>query len=80
MDTGVNFRHNDLRDNIWINPNEVANGFDDDLNGMCFKVTDLYSSQPGMLGGEFILFGTFQRPRIAGAALILALFAPAPLT
>jgi len=34
IDTGADTWHNDLRDNIWINPNEVPNnGIDDDRNG-----------------------------------------------
>ncbi|HEX4924982.1 MAG TPA: S8 family peptidase [Bdellovibrionales bacterium] len=34
LDTGVDYSHPDLRDNIWINPREIAgNGRDDDGNG-----------------------------------------------
>lgn len=34
LDTGVNYRHKDLKDNIWVNADEVAgNGIDDDRNG-----------------------------------------------
>jgi hypothetical protein len=34
IDTGVNYRHEDLMANIWTNPNEIAgNGVDDDGNG-----------------------------------------------
>ncbi len=34
IDEGVDINHEDLRDNIWRNPGEVAgNGFDDDGNG-----------------------------------------------
>jgi PKD repeat protein len=34
IDTGINYNHADLKDNIWINPNEIAgNGKDDDSNG-----------------------------------------------
>jgi subtilisin family serine protease len=34
IDTGVDYNHPDLADNIWTNPNEVAgNFFDDDGNG-----------------------------------------------
>jgi subtilisin family serine protease len=32
-DTGIDYRHPDLDGNIWSNPNEVANGIDDDGNG-----------------------------------------------
>lgn len=34
IDSGVDWQHEDLRDNIWINPGEIAdNGIDDDGNG-----------------------------------------------
>lgn len=34
IDTGVDYTHSDLRDNLWQNPNEIANdGIDNDNNG-----------------------------------------------
>ena len=34
VDSGIDINHEDLRDNIWINPGEIAgNGIDDDANG-----------------------------------------------
>lgn len=34
IDTGIDFEHIDLVDNVWVNPGEVpGNGFDDDGNG-----------------------------------------------
>ena len=33
LDTGVDIEHPDLADNIWTNPGETANGYDDDNNG-----------------------------------------------
>lgn len=34
VDTGIDYNHPDLRDNVWINPGEIAgNGLDDDANG-----------------------------------------------
>lgn len=34
IDTGINYKHEDLKDNVWVNKNEVAgNGIDDDGNG-----------------------------------------------
>ncbi|MFY7828402.1 MAG: S8 family peptidase [Flectobacillus sp.] len=34
IDSGVDINHEDLKDNIWINPNEIPNnGLDDDHNG-----------------------------------------------
>ena len=34
LDTGVDYNHPDLCNNIWINPNETYNGIDDDGNGL----------------------------------------------
>ena len=34
IDSGVDYTHPDLAANIWTNPNEVANGKDDDDNGI----------------------------------------------
>lgn len=34
IDTGVDFEHRDLRNNIWRNPNEAADGADTDGNGV----------------------------------------------
>ncbi len=34
IDTGIDYNHEDLAANIWVNPNEIAgNGIDDDNNG-----------------------------------------------
>lgn len=34
IDTGIDYTHTDLRNNVWTNPNEIAgNGIDDDNNG-----------------------------------------------
>jgi len=38
VDTGIDSSHPDLAGNVWTNPNETANGLDDDGNG---KVDDL---------------------------------------
>lgn len=34
IDSGTDYTHPDLVNNIWTNPNEVANGLDDDGNGI----------------------------------------------
>nr|HPQ38564.1 S8 family serine peptidase [Synergistaceae bacterium] len=35
LDTGINCAHEDLRENLWINPQEIPNnGIDDDRNGI----------------------------------------------
>src|SRR5262249_28231147 len=39
LDTGVDLSHPDLKDRIWTNPNETANGRDDDGNG---RIDDLH--------------------------------------
>lgn len=40
IDSGVNYLHEDLRDNLWRNPGEVpGNGIDDDGNG---KIDDVF--------------------------------------
>ena len=33
IDTGIDYNHEDLKDNIWVNPKESINGLDDDNNG-----------------------------------------------
>ena len=44
IDTGVNYTHPDLAQNMWRNPGEiVANGIDDDANGY---VDDVYGIDP----------------------------------
>jgi len=45
IDTGVAYRHEDLIDNMWRNPNEIpGNGIDDDNNGY---IDDIYGIDPG---------------------------------
>ncbi len=40
IDTGIDYNHEDLRDNMWVNPLEIpGNGVDDDVNGY---VDDVY--------------------------------------
>lgn len=40
IDTGVDYRHPDLADQMWVNPNEIpGNGLDDDGNGY---IDDIY--------------------------------------
>ncbi len=38
-DSGMQYTHNDLQANRWVNPNEVLNGIDDDNNGY---IDDIY--------------------------------------
>ncbi len=39
VDGGIDYDHVDLKNNMWINPNETVNGLDDDNNGY---VDDIY--------------------------------------
>jgi subtilisin family serine protease len=40
IDTGIDYNHEDLKDNMWVNPHEIpGNGIDDDGNGY---VDDVY--------------------------------------
>ena len=58
FDSGVNYRHADLRDNIWINPGEKANnGKDDDGNGL---VDDYYGFNFRTMQPEVIALGPRQ--------------------
>jgi subtilisin family serine protease len=41
IDTGIDYRHQDLEPNVWINSNEAENGQDDDNNGL---VDDLHGT------------------------------------
>ncbi|MBF2080474.1 MAG: S8 family serine peptidase [Synechococcales cyanobacterium T60_A2020_003] len=58
LDTGVNYNHKDLKDNIWKNPGEIAgNGIDDDKNGFIddvrgWKFVDTDSNNPMDLDGH----------------------------
>ncbi len=39
LDSGIDYTHKDLKNNMWINPQETVNGIDDDNNGY---VDDIY--------------------------------------
>lgn len=44
VDTGIDYNHEDLKDNMWVNTNEIPNnGIDDDFNGY---VDDVYGINP----------------------------------
>lgn len=52
IDTGIDYNHEDLRDNMWVNPDEIAgNGIDDDGNGYVDDVHGINAiagaAQPG---------------------------------
>lgn len=68
VDSGIHWQHEDLRDNVWTNPNEVPgnridddnNGFVDDVHGWNFK-----TNQPDAYGdGSHATHGT----NVAGVA------------
>lgn len=55
IDSGVNYLHSDLTNNIWINQNEIANnGIDDDRNGF---IDDIYGYNFGSMRAEVGVFG-----------------------
>ena len=39
VDTGIDYRHEDLKNNMWVNPNETQDGKDNDRNGY---IDDIY--------------------------------------
>ena len=62
IDSGVHWEHEDLRENIWTNPNEVpGNGVDDDNNGFIDDINgwNFRTGQPDAYGtGIFATHGT----------------------
>jgi subtilisin family serine protease len=54
IDTGVDYNHPDLAENIWINPREIAgNGIDDDGNGLIDDVRGWdFSGADGTAGDD----------------------------
>ena len=49
VDTGINTQHLNLKDNLWINPEEIpGNGIDDDFNGLVDDIHgfDVITGQP----------------------------------
>jgi serine protease AprX len=58
FDAGVNYRHRDLRANLWRNPREIpANGRDDDKNGY---VDDLFGFDITAMNADVLPRGTTQ--------------------
>ncbi|HKS07254.1 MAG TPA: S8 family serine peptidase [Gemmatimonadaceae bacterium] len=58
FDAGVNYRHHDLRANMWRNANEIpANGRDDDRNGY---VDDLFGYDFTAMSADILPRGTAQ--------------------
>jgi subtilisin family serine protease len=50
LDTGINYRHKDLADNMWVNPREIPNnGIDDDNN---FYVDDVHGADTYWIDGN----------------------------
>ncbi len=62
IDGGVDIHHEDLKQNIWVNPKEIAgNGIDDDQNGY---IDDLYGwNFLGNKSGENVQFDTYEATR-----------------
>lgn len=53
LDSGINYNHPDLIDNVWVNPGEIAgNGIDDDGNGIVDDIHGINGyTLAGMRGG-----------------------------
>ena len=49
VDTGIALNHEDLASNLWVNPNETANGLDTDNNGF---IDDLHGINAILLNGN----------------------------
>ena len=50
LDSGIRYNHEDLKNMVWKNPNEVFNGIDDDGNGIIddvYGVDFTYENSPG---------------------------------
>ena len=63
LDSGVDIEHEDLKDNIWVNPDEKdGNGIDDDKNGYIDDING-WSFIGGISGGE-INKDTYEATRI----------------
>jgi subtilisin family serine protease len=67
IDTGVDLAHEDLKENIWVNPKEVAgNGRDDDNNGFVDDVNGYnFASRKSNAGPEA---GEYHGTHVAGLA------------
>ncbi len=73
IDEGVDVKHPDLRDNIWVNPDEVAgnrvdddgNGYVDDVNGWDFANDDASVYDPDPVTGSGDEHGTHVAGTIA---------------
>ena len=53
IDTGVDYNHPDLKDNMWVNPGEIANnGIDDDNNGYIDDVYGINALGTGAAAGN----------------------------
>jgi thermitase len=74
IDTGVDINHPDLKDNIWVNTDEIAgngvdddnNGYVDDRNGYDFANNDASVYDPDPISGAGDEHGTHVAGTIAG--------------
>lgn len=66
IDSGVDFYHEDLKDNMWVNPGEIpGNGIDDDRNGYA---DDIHGwNFIGGPGGKNVGPDTYEATRVYGA-------------
>jgi subtilisin family serine protease len=68
FDMGLNYRQQDLRKNIWINPDEVPNnGKDDDRNGL---IDDLYGFDFSRMKAEVLDTGRRQHGTLTSCLIV----------
>jgi subtilisin family serine protease len=68
IDSGIDFNHEDLKDNIWINAGEIpGNGIDDDKNGYIDDVNGW--SFIGGPNGKNVAGDTYEVTRVYGSLL-----------
>ena len=54
VDSGCNYNHEDLKDNIWVNPDEIpGNGVDDDNNGIADDIHGASFLDNGVSGDPY---------------------------
>lgn len=69
IDEGIQVNHPDLRDNIWVNPHEIAaNGIDDDGNGFIDDINgwDFFNNDATVYDGTADAHGTHVSGTIGG--------------
>jgi subtilisin family serine protease len=69
IDSGIDTEHEDLRDNIWLNPRETRNGRDDDGDGL---VDDLHGwNYIGGADGRHVDHDTYEVTRLFATCIVI---------